>query len=188
MHLTMIIPPFGSPYGLKVYTCPKCGRSESYLITVPPRRLRLANGSSPGSAAMPDSIWRRIGLRVLARGSDYVCTLAGRLNDALLHNEAITDRALRKASVAERPVALPPVDPTKGASHGLTAFHLSTNSSESTHWRRDRRAKPSRILEGNAEGRLPVSRGGARDARSVYRQRYSCRDRSVGPCLARMGP
>jgi hypothetical protein len=35
MHLTMIIPPFGSPYGLKVYTCPKCGHSESYLITVP---------------------------------------------------------------------------------------------------------------------------------------------------------
>jgi len=23
MHLTMIIPPFGSPYGLKVYTCPQ---------------------------------------------------------------------------------------------------------------------------------------------------------------------
>ena len=34
MHLTMIIPPFGSPCGLKVYTCPKCGRSESYLVTV----------------------------------------------------------------------------------------------------------------------------------------------------------
>jgi hypothetical protein len=81
---------------------------------------------------------------VLARGSDYVCTLAGRLNDALLHNEVITDRALRQASVAERPVALPPVDPTKGATHGLTAFHLSTNSSESPHRRRDRRAKPSR--------------------------------------------
>ena len=70
-------------------------------LQCPPRRLRLANRSSPGSAAMPDliwrwiGIWRRIGLRVLARGSDYVCTLAGRLNDALLHNEAITDRALR---------------------------------------------------------------------------------------------
>ena len=62
-------------------------------------------GERLGSAAMPDSIWRRIELRVLARGSDYVCTLAGRLNDALLHNEAITDRALRQASVAERPVA-----------------------------------------------------------------------------------
>jgi hypothetical protein len=35
MYLTMIVPPFGSPYGLKVYTCPKCGRSESYLITAP---------------------------------------------------------------------------------------------------------------------------------------------------------
>ena len=28
MYLTMIVPPFGSPYGLKVYTCPKCGRGE----------------------------------------------------------------------------------------------------------------------------------------------------------------
>jgi hypothetical protein len=35
MRLTMIIPPFGSPHGLKVYTCPKCGRSESYLTTAP---------------------------------------------------------------------------------------------------------------------------------------------------------
>jgi len=37
MRLTMIIPPFGSPHGLKVYTCPKCGRSESYLTTAPPK-------------------------------------------------------------------------------------------------------------------------------------------------------
>jgi predicted RNA-binding Zn-ribbon protein involved in translation (DUF1610 family) len=27
MELTLLIPPFGSPYGLKVFTCPKCGRS-----------------------------------------------------------------------------------------------------------------------------------------------------------------
>jgi hypothetical protein len=139
---------------------PNADTRRATSLQCPPRRLRLANGSSPGSAAMPNSIWRWIGLRVLARGSDYVCTLAGRLNDALLHNMALTDRALRQASVAERPVAL------------------------------HRRAKPSRILEGNAEGGLPVLRGGARDlrARSVYRQRYSCRDRSVGPCIARMGP
>jgi hypothetical protein len=26
MELTVLIPPFGSPYGLKVYTCPKCAR------------------------------------------------------------------------------------------------------------------------------------------------------------------
>jgi hypothetical protein len=32
-----------------------------------------------------------------------------------LHNEAITDKALRQASVAERPVALPPVHPTEGS-------------------------------------------------------------------------
>jgi hypothetical protein len=33
MELTVLIPPLGSPYGLKVYTCPKCGRSEDYLVT-----------------------------------------------------------------------------------------------------------------------------------------------------------
>jgi hypothetical protein len=32
MELAMIIPPFRTPYGLKVYTCPKCGRSEDYLV------------------------------------------------------------------------------------------------------------------------------------------------------------
>ena len=46
----------------------------------PPRLLRLADGPSPGSAAMPDSI---------GGGSDCVCTLAGRLDDALLHNERL---------------------------------------------------------------------------------------------------
>jgi hypothetical protein len=37
MRLTMIIPPVGNPYGLKVYACPKCGRSESCLTTAPPK-------------------------------------------------------------------------------------------------------------------------------------------------------
>jgi rRNA maturation protein Nop10 len=32
MELAVLIPPFGSPYGLKVYTCPKCGRTQDYLI------------------------------------------------------------------------------------------------------------------------------------------------------------
>jgi hypothetical protein len=32
MDLTVIIPPFGSPYGLKVYTCRRCGRSQDYLV------------------------------------------------------------------------------------------------------------------------------------------------------------
>jgi len=32
MELTVLIPPFGSPYGLSVYTCPKCGRTQRYLI------------------------------------------------------------------------------------------------------------------------------------------------------------
>jgi hypothetical protein len=78
---------------------------------------------------MPGSIWRRIGLRVLATGSDCVCTLAGRLDDALpayrghhRQGSAPTDRALRQASVAERPVALPPVHPTKGATMASLLF------------------------------------------------------------------
>src|SRR5262245_45113042 len=112
--------------GSRFTPAPNADARRATSLQCPPKRLRLANGSSPGSAAMPDSIWRRIGLRVLARGSDYVCTLPGRLNDALLHNEAITDRALRQASVAERPVALPPVDPTKGATpwpHCFSPIH-----------------------------------------------------------------
>ena len=32
MELAMIIPPFRTPYGLKIYACPKCGRSEDYLV------------------------------------------------------------------------------------------------------------------------------------------------------------
>jgi hypothetical protein len=36
MNLTVLIPPVReSMYGLKVYTCPKCGRSEDYLVTLP---------------------------------------------------------------------------------------------------------------------------------------------------------
>ena len=35
MDLTVLIPPFGSPYGLKVYTCPRCGRSVDYLVSPP---------------------------------------------------------------------------------------------------------------------------------------------------------
>jgi hypothetical protein len=32
MELSLLIPPFGGPYGLKVFTCPRCGRSKDYLI------------------------------------------------------------------------------------------------------------------------------------------------------------
>ena len=36
MELTVVVPPFGSSaYGLKIFTCPKCGRSEDYLVTSP---------------------------------------------------------------------------------------------------------------------------------------------------------
>jgi hypothetical protein len=125
MHLTMIIPPFGSPCGLKVTPAPNADSRRATSLQCAPRRLRLANGSSPGSAAMPR----------FSDGSDCVCWRGDRItcvrwpadSTTLFCIMAITDRALRQASVAERPVALPPVDPTKGATHGLTAFHLSTN-------------------------------------------------------------
>ncbi len=39
MDLSVLVPPFGSEYGLKVYTCPRCGRSESYLV---PSRSKAA--------------------------------------------------------------------------------------------------------------------------------------------------
>jgi predicted RNA-binding Zn-ribbon protein involved in translation (DUF1610 family) len=32
MELAMIIPPFRTPCGLKIYACPKCGHSEDYLV------------------------------------------------------------------------------------------------------------------------------------------------------------
>jgi DNA-directed RNA polymerase subunit RPC12/RpoP len=32
MELTVLIPPFGSPYALKIYNCPRCGRSQDYLV------------------------------------------------------------------------------------------------------------------------------------------------------------
>jgi predicted nucleic acid-binding Zn-ribbon protein len=36
MNLTVLIPPVReSIYGLKVYTCPNCGRSEDYLVRLP---------------------------------------------------------------------------------------------------------------------------------------------------------
>src|ERR1700730_6697998 len=56
--------------------------------SAPQGELGSANASSPGSAAMPGSI---------GGGSDCVCTLAGRLDDALLHNE--------KAATAPMPIA-----------------------------------------------------------------------------------
>ena len=32
MELTVMIPPVGGPYGLEIYTCPRCGRSQDYLV------------------------------------------------------------------------------------------------------------------------------------------------------------
>jgi hypothetical protein len=35
-ELTVLIPPFGNPTGLKIFTCPNCGRSQSFLISIAP--------------------------------------------------------------------------------------------------------------------------------------------------------
>ena len=37
-ELTVLIPPFGNPNGLKIFTCPKCGRSQSFLISIGPSK------------------------------------------------------------------------------------------------------------------------------------------------------
>jgi hypothetical protein len=33
MDLIVDIPPLGSPYGLKVYACPRCGRSRDLVVS-----------------------------------------------------------------------------------------------------------------------------------------------------------
>jgi hypothetical protein len=35
MDLTVIIPPLSGSYGLKVYSCQRCGRSQDYLVHPP---------------------------------------------------------------------------------------------------------------------------------------------------------
>ena len=37
-ELKVLIPPFGNPTGLKIFTCPKCGRSQDFLISVAPSK------------------------------------------------------------------------------------------------------------------------------------------------------
>jgi hypothetical protein len=125
-----------------------------------------------------------------------VCALAGRLDDALLHNETITDKALRQASVAERPVALPPVHSTEGSHpwpHCFSSVHKLIGKYPPASRPTRKAFAPLESLRASWKATLKVDcriAGGARDrrARSVPRQRYSCRDRPVGACLARMGP
>jgi hypothetical protein len=156
----------------------------------PPRRLRLANGSLARisrNARLDLATNRLHGLamdrmtcvRWPADSTTLFCMMRPSPTRRCARRRWLRDLSRSRLFIQR-----------KGAIHGLTAFHLSTNSSESIHRRRDRRAEPSRVLEDNAEGRLPALWGGARDrrARSVPRQRYSCRDRPVGACLARMGP
>jgi hypothetical protein len=38
MDLTQVIPPFGTPYGLKIYTCSECGHSSDYMFATSPSR------------------------------------------------------------------------------------------------------------------------------------------------------
>ena len=65
MDLTVIIPPFGSPYGLKVYTCPKCGRSQIISFTRHRKQrspLIRTLPASPKAGAGALSEWREIQL------------------------------------------------------------------------------------------------------------------------------
>ena len=60
MELTVLIPPFGSPHGLKVFTCPKCGRSEDYLGTSPSQAAQsgfvaATSGAGPALTDLPAS-------------------------------------------------------------------------------------------------------------------------------------
>src|SRR6266566_5577204 len=56
------------------------------------------------------------------------------------------------------------------AGDGVATFHLSDNTPAGAHRHRDRCAKPSSRLEGNAESEMPILRRGARNlgARDVY--------------------
>jgi Zn finger protein HypA/HybF involved in hydrogenase expression len=40
MELAVVVPPFEGQYGLKAFSCPKCGRSESVFVA--PLRTRIA--------------------------------------------------------------------------------------------------------------------------------------------------
>ena len=81
----------------------------------------------------------------------------------------------------------------KGAADGLPIFHLSDNTPASVHRHRDRCAKPSSRLEGNAQRQMPTLRRGARNlsARNIYQWRAETTDfagSSRGPpldCLTR---
>ncbi len=108
----------------------------------------------------------------------HVSALSDRLGSELgvgyLHHR---QRPLRQASVAERPVALPPVQ-GKGAADVLPIFHLSDNTPASAHRHRDRCAKPSSRLEGNAQRQMPTLPRGARNLspRDIYQWRAETTD------------
>jgi len=59
MELAMIIPPFRTPYGLKIYTCPKCGRSEDYLIDPASKAARLSEAAAEETMNPADEFLKR---------------------------------------------------------------------------------------------------------------------------------
>src|SRR6266568_8736085 len=73
----------------------------------------------------------------------------------------------------------------KGAADDLPIFHLSDNTPASAHRHRDRCAKSSSRLEGNARRQMPTLRRGARNlsARDVYQWRAETTD-FAGPSSA----
>jgi hypothetical protein len=77
--------------------------------------------------------------------------------------------------------------PWEGVADGLSIFHLSDNAPARAHRHRDRCAKSSSRLEGNAESEMPTLRRGARNlgARDVYQWRAR---RCYRPVTHRLGP
>src|SRR4030095_12995923 len=66
----------------------------------------------------------------------------------------------------------------EGAADGLSIFHLPDNTPASAHRHRDRCAKPSSRLEGNAQHQMPTLRQDARNlsARDIYQWRAETTD------------
>ena len=76
----------------------------------------------------------------------------------------------RQRTQSGRPKGRPhPVHPDTGDCFGagaITHFHLSKDEGSHAHARRDGRANPTRVLEVQAAGQMPILRRGARNLRA----------------------
>ena len=136
---------------------PNADARRATSLQCAPRRLRLANGSSPGSAAMPR----------FSDGSDCVCWRGDRITCVRWPADSTTLFCI--------------------------VWPSPTGHCARRRWLRDlSRSTDAQSLRASWKATLKVDCPycGAVHEISVreYRQRYSCRDRSVGACLARMSP